>query len=265
MNNPWKIHFSSLSCFKNPRAYVLRASGYDGCSVQFQSFTSSQHAHFTFLFQSRGRIVLLETIDEILSNVEEAGEEVGKISFDESSDQILDHQQLCLVRLRIALSRLQCLLTVEQPCVIDRQRVFTTLRSAMEMASNNPKIASYSAASSLACYELVLMWASEEFDSSEDTENLTEIKKESEKLLECLTAILGGDHEVDICWNALKVLLDLYMIWSFDKVRDTKFHTLGFQLGECTFSRLWEVVSEKLIQAHEEEGAGDSQNIRVCF
>lgn len=205
----------------------------------------------------------METIEEIISNVEEAQADLENFPFDESNSQISGDQEQCVIRLQIALSRLHCLLTVEQPCVIDRKRVFATVRGAQVMASDNPKTAAYICTYSLKSYQLLLLWAAEEFDSSEDAETLTEIKKESEQLLSCVTAILSGDHEVDVSWNALKVLLDLYMMWSFDKVRDTKFHTLGFQLGECTFSRLWEVVSEKLIQAYQEETTGGGQICRI--
>ncbi|GMH33633.1 hypothetical protein BSKO_01467 [Bryopsis sp. KO-2023] len=220
--------------------------------------------------RERSRVVLSECIKELLTNLESACEDLrclSEIELASSSGAETTHP--CLVRLNLATRRtlafLSVLQSIDHPCTLDRDRVYRLLNDVLGMAAGNPIIATSVASPALMCFELMLLLVSARSETEQDG-SMEELVKESGRLVDCLTQILAGDlpHDVEVCWKVVEIMFDLHAMWSIDKVRGTKYESLGFRLRAASFSRLWEVVEERLewsqrMAETDEAGSGENE------
>lgn len=211
-------------------------------------------------FQVQGRIIIEELLEEILESIDSAGEDAKAIAMMDSVSSSKDTPPQFL-GLQTSIARLQALLSVEKACCLKSERIYSAMNSALDLATTCLGASEAVIAPALQCFELALLWDAEEVSRGENTEGeiLTVLVRESGKLMNWVSVILNGENSLAVCWEAAKIMVDLYMVWSIDKVRGSDLVSLGFDLDRPNFLRLWEIVEEKITQDLLSLGSGKKQ------
>lgn len=219
--------------------------------------------------QAQGRIIVQELLEEILDSLDSANEGAQAITRVEtlSSTDNLSPQYLGL---QASVIRLHAFLSVEKACNLKSERIFSAMNSVLELGTTFSLSAEGLVAPTIKCFELALLWNAEEVSRGIETQDdtLEVLVKESGKLMNWVSVILNGESSLEAHWEAVKTMVDLYMVWSIEKVRGSELAGMGFDLDKPNFLRLWEVVEEKITQDLQNLGSGRKlyrKNHRIPF